>query len=106
VGHSFVRAPGGAITKFDISGAGNSAGQGTYTSNINASGEIVGTYVDGNNVQHGYYGIPGSLTTLDAPGAGTAPGQGSATQANNAFGVIAGFYIDGGGVLHGFVWTP
>ena len=72
----------------------------------NASGEIVGTYVDGNNVQHGYQGLPGALKALNAPGAGTAPGQGSATQGSNVFGEIVGFYIDGAGVLHGFVWTP
>jgi hypothetical protein len=94
------------MTTFDISGAGSSAGQGTYTSNINASGQIVGTYVDGSNVMHGYVGMPGSLMTLDAPGAGTAPGQGSATQANNAFGAVTGFYIDASGVLHGFIWMP
>ena len=54
VAHAFVRSPGGKITHFDVPGAGNGFGQGTYANANNASGEITGYYVDSAGVRHGF----------------------------------------------------
>jgi hypothetical protein len=47
------------ITEFDVPGTGTGAGQGTAVicSNI-SSGAVAGTYIDGNNVLHGFLWIP------------------------------------------------
>jgi hypothetical protein len=50
----FKRIQDGTITKFDVSGAGTGSGQGSFPVNINASGAIIGEYVDGNGVNHGF----------------------------------------------------
>jgi len=59
VSHGFVRAPDGAITKFDVSGAGTGAGQGTIPLTNNPAGTITGTYIDNNNVLHGFVWLAG-----------------------------------------------
>jgi hypothetical protein len=60
VSHGFVGDPKGKLTTIDAPGAGTGAGQGTagaFSSN-NPSGAVAGTYIDGNNVQHGFLYIP------------------------------------------------
>jgi probable HAF family extracellular repeat protein len=52
--HGYVRSPGGKITYFNVPGAGNALGQGTYAYANNASGQITGAYVDSNGVGHGF----------------------------------------------------
>ena len=52
--HGFVRSPDGAYKTFDIPGATN----GTYPQSINANREVAGGYFDGNDVQHGFVGMP------------------------------------------------
>ena len=42
------------IITFDVPGAGTGAGQGTVGFAINSSAAIVGWYVDGGNVMHGF----------------------------------------------------
>src|SRR5260370_41456549 len=42
--HGFVRAPNGAITTFDVPGAGTGPFQGTYSDGINPAGTILGGY--------------------------------------------------------------
>ena len=65
----------------------------------NDRGQIVGTYVDDQGVQHGFLLDDSELTTIDFPG-------GTATIASgiNGTGTIIGYFFDLGGALHGFVW--
>jgi hypothetical protein len=79
--HGFVRAPNGAITTFDVPGAGTGSGQGTIGEAINPVGTIPGNYIDASSVNHGFVRDKhGGLTTFDAPGAGTSSGQGHRTR--------------------------
>ncbi len=90
VAHGFLRNPWGNITTFEAPGAGSETvagfygtavglgGQGTYGIAINPAGAIAGTYIDKDNVMHGFQRDPdGRFTTIDVPGAGTgfAPGD-------------------------------
>ncbi|MGA2590613.1 MAG: hypothetical protein ABSH32_11900 [Bryobacteraceae bacterium] len=84
--HGYVRAANGAITSFDVAGAGTGAYQGTYTSSINDAGAITGPYQDASNVYHGYVrAANGAITTFDDAG------------------TIAGQYTDASNAYHGFV---
>ena len=68
----FQRTPGGDLTSFAAPGAGTQAGQGTFGWNVNPTGLIAGTYIDGNSVSHGFLRVPdGTIATFDVPGAGT-----------------------------------
>src|SRR6478609_10058118 len=92
------------ITTFDAPGAGTGAFQGTYATNINPSGTIIGFSGDANNVRHGFVrSRDGSFTIFDAPGAGTGPGQGTRAYTINPSGTITGFFNDAGNVFHGYV---
>jgi hypothetical protein len=110
------------VISFDAPGAGtqfNSAtdtGQGTgcfvvtachFT--INQWGAIVGTYLDANNVFHGFVRSPqGQYATIDAPCADLTPQNynGTVAESINDFGEITGFCIDVQGDTHGFVRSP
>ena len=60
------------ITTFDAPGAGTGPLQGTYATNINPSGTIIGFSRDATNVRHGFIrSQDGRFTIFDAPGAGT-----------------------------------
>jgi hypothetical protein len=61
LGHGFLRAPDGRITKFDAPGAGTAAGsyEGTIPLAINAAGEITGAYFDSNYVLHAFLRLAG-----------------------------------------------
>jgi hypothetical protein len=109
VNRGFVRTPdpGSTITPFDVPGAGTGPNQGTVPSNINASGAIIGQYIDSNGVNHGFVRSPnGSFTTFDAPGGGTGSGQGTTPACNNGRDTITGWYVDSNGVNHGFLAEP
>ncbi|MGA7340571.1 MAG: Ig-like domain-containing protein [Terracidiphilus sp.] len=72
---------------------------------VNAAGEIVGIFTDGNYVFHGYLrAANGSITSIDDPNAGTGTEQGTGSLAINASGMIAGTYVDSNSVLHGFLY--
>jgi hypothetical protein len=60
VWHGFLLSPDGKFTKLDAPGADLTPGDfnGTFPSNINPDGAIVGTYIDVNNVYHGFVAIP------------------------------------------------
>src|SRR6478752_10349503 len=91
------------ITTFDAPGAGTGPLQGTYATNINPSGTIIGFSPDANNVRHGFVrSQDGTFTIFDAPGAGTAPGQGTRAYSINPSGAITGFFIDSIGAVHGY----
>jgi hypothetical protein len=113
--HGYLRSPEGAFTKFDAPGAGTGSFQGTGCSSdcpvvINDAGMIVGSYIDTNNVFHGFVRSPrGTVTTLDAPGAGTGAYQGTTCQfcslGLNQSGAISGSYLDANNIYHGFLRT-
>jgi len=105
LGHSFVRAPNGAITEFEAPGAatGNNL-PGTQTYAINELGAAAGAYWDANFVSHGYVRTAnGQFINFDVPGASTEAGQGSSASDVNSLGVITGGYTDESGVTHGLV---
>jgi hypothetical protein len=115
--HGFLRTVNGTITTFDAPGAdaGPCATSGMGALICGTGGfamddamDIVGVYVDDNNVSHGFLrsGATGAFTAFDAPGAGTGSYEGTAAFAINAAGTIAGTYVDANSVLHGFVGTP
>ena len=56
--HGYLRAPDGAITTFDVPGAGTGPFQGTFPFINNPAGAIAGYYTDGNYVNHGFLRTP------------------------------------------------
>jgi hypothetical protein len=92
------------LTTFDIPGAGTGSGQGTLPVGIVQGGWIMGTYIDANNVSHGFLRAPdGAITKFDVPGAGTSPFQGTAVvRGMNPALEIVGAYFDENNVLRGF----
>ncbi len=101
------------ITVLDAPGAGTGSNQGTgcfgCTFGLNQWGAIAGTYLDANNVYHGFLRSPeGKFTTFEAPGADTTSGSynGTFAQSINDWGAIAGYYADATGLAHGFVRSP
>ncbi len=112
VSHGFLRSPQGRFTRYDAPGAGSSSGQGTAPnccSGLDPGGTIVGGYIDGNNVNHGFLRAPdGRFTTFEAPGADTTPGSyhGTSPSSHNPAGAITGTYGDASNVSHGFLRAP
>ena len=99
------------IIAFDAPGADRTTGSfnGTFASGINNWGAITGSYVDANDVYHGFLRSPGgSFTTFEAPGADTTPGSFNGTVPNsiNDLGAITGEYFDATGFGHGFLRSP
>ncbi|MGA9795492.1 MAG: hypothetical protein WBQ17_08140 [Rhizomicrobium sp.] len=106
VSHAFIRGSGkkGAVTIFDVKGAGTFGSQGTFANSINASGEIAGQILDSGGVYHAFLrDASGNVTKFNAPGAGTKEGQGTAAYSINDAGIICGAFFDSGTVGHGFV---
>jgi hypothetical protein len=125
--HGFLRAADGTITVIDAPGAGSGAGtfQGTTIVGINAAGAIVGSYLDANNINHGFLRACGhenecdkgeaTFTTFDVPGAGTGAFQGTTvfgvgffggnflTGGINPAGAITGSYLDSNFLFHAFL---
>ena len=68
----------------------------TLARGINNLNQIVGTYVDSSQVQHGFLLVNGTLTNIDVPGA-----SGTAAQGINDNGDVVGrFFLNGS---HGFL---
>lgn len=109
--HGFLRSHTGEITTFDPPGEGPQ-GLGCFADcslGLNDSGAITGSYLDANNVVHGFVRSPeGKFTTFDAPGADTTAGDfnGTFPVSINDEGVITGYYIDANFVFHGFLRLP
>ncbi len=113
---AFLRSRDGTITTFEAPGAGTGTFQGTGAffdffgtlQGLNDSSAVTGTYLDANNVFHGFLRKPnGTFVTFDAPGADFTPGDfnGTVPDSINELGVITGFYYDSNFVPHGFVFT-
>jgi hypothetical protein len=119
--HGFLRTPRGRLITFDAPGAGTVpnlyfkstpagtyGGQGTYAMSINPEGAIAGSYIDENNVGHGFVCAPdGTFTSFDDPDADQQSAYlGTFGWNINPAGVIAGNYWDSSSIRHGFVRTP
>jgi uncharacterized membrane protein len=77
--------------------------QGTTLYDINASGDIVGRYINSDNITHSFLFRHGVFDPVDDPDAGTATGQGTQADGINDKGDIVGDYTDGGFHNHGFL---
>jgi hypothetical protein len=110
VASGFVRDPSGDLTTIEVPGAGTGYAQGTFAWNINAVGEIAGTYIDGNSVSHGFLRAPdGTISTFDVPGAGSGANQGTymaSYEGLSAAGAVVGWYLDANSVNHGYLRAP
>jgi len=98
IGHGFVFSHG-TFTSFDVPVTGATV---TQANDINASGQIVGTYIDANGLLHGFLMGRGAFSTIDFPGAG----QTSAWGINSAGQIVGNYSIVPGGVPHGFLAQP
>ncbi len=109
--HGFLRSSSGEITTFDAPGEGP-AGVNCYADcpiGLNDFGAIAGTYLDANDVNHGFLRSPdGKFTTIDAPGADMTSGSynGTTVVSINDQGAITGYYYDASNVSHGFLRLP
>jgi hypothetical protein len=116
VQHGLLRDRNGRFTTLEAPGAGTGIYQGTGSNffffgtipGLNNSGAITATYLDANDVFHGFLRKPdGTFVTFDAPGADLTPGNfnGTVPGSINELGVITGFYFDSRFVPHGFAFT-
>lgn len=93
----------------DIADAGTGQFQGTTPGGINAKGETEGSYLDDNNVYHGYLRTrEGQITIVNIPGAGDSPTQnypheGTIVANINEGGDVTGAYFDANLVSHAFI---
>ena len=55
--HGYLRAAGGQVVRFDVSGATAGNFQGTLPLNISPEGEVTGWYVDSSGMYHGFVRI-------------------------------------------------
>jgi len=116
VAYGFLRRPSGSpwihdqhrgdFTFIIVPDAGTQAGQGTFATNMNLEGTILGYYVDANYGSHGFIRARnGAITKFDVPdGIGTISLGWS--QCISVTGAIAGTYFDSAGLAHGFVRHP
>ena len=99
--HSFVYDHGTFTIINDPSAGNNSSGtnryEGTYAKSINNKGEVVGYYIDGAGVWHGFLDNNGIFTNIDAELGATNVATGI-----NDNGQIIGYYLDSAG-YHGFL---
>jgi autotransporter passenger strand-loop-strand repeat protein len=81
---------------------------GQQTTGINDAGEVVGYYIDGENVSHGYIynQTTSAFTTVDDPFAKitNGPQAGTVITGINNDGEIYGFYYNVGGTPEGFIY--
>jgi hypothetical protein len=109
--HGYLRSPAGKITTFDVPGEGPQ-GLGCFADcsmGLNDLGAITGSYLDANNVFHGYVRSPaGKFLSFDAPGADLTANDfnGTFPVSINDWGVVTGYYIDKNNVIHGFLLIP
>ena len=104
VNHGFLREKNGAITTFDVPGAGTGAGQGTFSYAISPTGAITGFYFDGADVSHGFLRDEnGVITTFDVPGSGTDAFEGTYGGGFTPNGTIMGNYFTPDTLSHGFL---
>lgn len=98
IGHGFLFS-NGQFTSFDVPVAGATV---TQPDDINASGQIVGLYVDAAGAIHGFLMAGATFTTLDFPGAA----QTSAWGINSAGQIVGTYRTVPGEPPHGFLAEP
>jgi uncharacterized membrane protein len=81
---------------------------GTDAVGSNDKGQIVGFYIDANNVEHSFLESNGHFTTIDPPGAANHPGPSFTANDDQAAnindrGEIVGGYSDASGITHGYL---
>ena len=91
--HGFLRGSTGAFTSFDVPGA-----HGTLAYDINATGQIIGAFIDSASFSRTYLLSGGTFRTLSFPGAFSTTATGI-----NAAGQVAGYYLDSAQNGHGFL---
>ena len=91
--HGFL-LDSGTFTTIDVPGA-----RSTFADAINNTRQIVGFFVDINDVSHGFLWEQGRLTIIDIPGATRVFGW-----KINTAGQTIGSFEDANGVSHGFLW--
>ena len=97
---------GSQATTFDPPGAGMAAGQGTFPQQNLNSGAIIGYYVDGNSVAHGFIrSAHGKYTIINVPGA-----AGTQAFGINDEGTAVGWWFEAKGAkgvaYHGYLRFP
>ena len=95
IGHGFVCSNRNCFS-FDVPGATV-----TQADDINAHGQVVGTYIDAGGVQHAFLAVGANITSFDFPGAVLTSAWGI-----NSAGQIVGNYRNADNVPHGFLAQP
>ena len=107
VRHGFLLHDGEFITVDHPHGGHGGPGplghQGTTLYDINASGDITGRYINGDNITHSFLFRQGVFYPVDDPDAGTTRGQGTQADGINESGDIVGDYADSHFIDHGFL---
>jgi probable HAF family extracellular repeat protein len=70
---------------------------GAQATGVNDMQQVVGFYIDSNNVNHGWLLVDGTFSVVDFPGSTGTQCLGISNK-----GEIVGFYTDGAGATHGF----
>lgn len=98
-------SPPPMFTTIDAPGAGNQSGLGTSAEDINAGGDIAGSFTDSNEIYHGFTrNAAGVLTAFDAPGVGSQAGDATQGFGINSVGTVAGFFFsDSQHFEHGYI---
>jgi len=83
-GHGYLRSPRGSFTTFDVPGASQGDGQGTFPLALNDVGGVAGTYTTSALSYHGFIrDAAGNIETFDAPGETLATGESAMGMNNN-----------------------
>lgn len=107
VRHGFLLRDGTFTTIDNPNGGDGPPGplgnQGTTLYDINGSGDIVGRYINSDNIEHSFLFWHGVFYSVDDPDAGTADNQGTQANGINESGDIVGLYADSKFISHGFL---
>lgn len=107
VRHGFLLRDGQFITIDNPNGGDGPPGplgnQGTTLYDINVSRDIVGRYINDDNIEHSFLFRQGVFYPVDDPDAGTEDNQGTQANGINESGDIVGLYADSKFISHGFL---
>jgi len=100
VQHGFVRRPDGSHDIFTLPGVIQPLGQWWHAVpfDMNLAGEVAGTYIDANQIIHGFLrSRDGAMKKVEVRG------NPAMVFGINAWGTVAGYYTDRDGSRHGFI---
>src|SRR5438874_696356 len=89
-----------ALTFFSVTDPFAKPVNNTFVFGINATGQIVGSYIDSLNKTHGFLYTAGTYVTLDVPGAISTEALGI-----NSSGQIVGIFVDSNLKGHSFLFS-